>query len=152
FYQSIEETAETCNTRAEYLRTLTEAVYLPAGEYAQAEATCQAWMALMQAYGDQVTSTRWMLIDGRGILLSIYAATEQHDRVKETITAGRLEALDYAQWFAEQQARVTMRTWAQKHWPSTNRYARPPCTTSPASACGLATMMRPFPSLSGRSP
>jgi RNA polymerase sigma factor (sigma-70 family) len=103
-YQSIEETAETCNTRAEYLRTLTEAVYLPAGEYAQAEATCQAWMALMQTYSDQVTSTRWLLIDGRGILLSIYATTEQHDRVKETISAGRQEALAYAQWVAEQQA------------------------------------------------
>lgn len=101
-YQRVPDTLETCQTRAEYLRTLTEAVYMPRDDYDRAEETCKSWMALIEKYSDQLATARWMLIDGCGLLLSIYTALGQQDQVNETVRIGLAETAAYASWINQQ--------------------------------------------------
>ncbi|MFQ6042487.1 MAG: hypothetical protein ACE5PV_16655 [Candidatus Poribacteria bacterium] len=100
-YSEIQDTYETCVSRAYYLRTLIEAVYVPASEFESALETCDKLIALVEKYSEQWVEARWILTDVRGDLLSIYHATNRKDLEEQAVTDGKQYLIDYENWIAE---------------------------------------------------
>ncbi|MCX6112572.1 MAG: hypothetical protein NTY22_04700 [Proteobacteria bacterium] len=100
-YSKLEDTYDTCVYRANYLRALMEAVYVPAGRFEEALETCDKLKAIVEKYAEQWVEARWFLADIRGGLLSIYHSTECKDLEEQIVIDGKQYLLDYENWITE---------------------------------------------------
>lgn len=97
-YRQVPDTVATCEARAAYLRTLIEAVHLPAGAYIQALEVCDQLMVFLDHYRDQWVAARWLTSEVFGVRLSIYHAMDASDLEIGVIMDGRQYLGEYAEW------------------------------------------------------
>lgn len=100
-YSQMEDTYDTCTSRAYYLRSLIEAVYVPAERFEEALETCERLKALTEKYIEQWVEARWIFIDAQANLLLVYHATNRGDMEAQTVVEGKQYVSDYGHWVTQ---------------------------------------------------
>jgi DNA-binding transcriptional MerR regulator len=88
-YAEIEDTADSYQERAIYLRTLVESVYMPAGEFEQARQLCNQIIELTNKYKERWPAAQFFVADVYGFLVTIYGATDNPEMLRQTITEAK---------------------------------------------------------------
>lgn len=99
-YHDTEDTYETCTARAYYLRTLIEAVYIPADDYTSALAASDRLIVLAEKYADRWVQARWIITDVIGDRLSIYHKMQDEKQTARVLSAGLKHLTAYERFIA----------------------------------------------------